>query len=642
MDAPRLIADRARGPLHAGLAAHHLVPGSAHRRLVVALAVGLLLLAATALVTGCTRQSGARADSRETRLTHDGAPKSALRFSPDGQLLAFGQRVGAEEGMFAVFVMPTSGGTPKRISPDSLGVFPLRWAEDGRSLFCLAFDGKTLYRVGLDQSVELVRRADPLTRIVDVTPDGASELALMFNRDNYDLGLRRAGGITEVLVPTPQWEEGASFGPGPDHATVVSASSFQAPLSTIAIRPLAGGEDKPLPLPEGRKGDPQWSPDGQRMAYVASGEGQLDVWLYDPATARAIPAVQDPQDTGCPSWSPDGEWLAFCRISRSSHLFLGEPGAADRRQLTSGPATDVAPTVSPDGRWVAFLRRPAAGSEGADAPRLCVMPAGGGEVHELPLTGLTIPTKGSEISWAWDSQDIVFSAREASTGLDVYRVRRDGTQLARITVEPGDEIDPRFSPDGRLLSYTRVGGGRTQVAVLPSNGGVSRTLSPEGRVSEGTAWSPDSRSLVYCSILGDGSFELWQTPVSGPGEPRRVLADPVLAWPMFWARDGGHLILLRGKGADWWLSELALETGVERRIGRMGLLPSTYSMHAELLPEGEKYRSLFYPGGVILADGEQTGDLYMVRTRDLLENRQISAGGQSFLWFARTSWADPY
>ena len=46
---------------------------------------------------------------------------------------------------------------------------------------------------------------------------------------------------------------------------------------------------------------------------------------------------------------------------------------------------------------------------------------------------------------------------------------------------------------------------------------------------------------------------------------------------------------------------------------------------AELMPEGEKYRDLFYPGGIVMADGKDNSDIYMVRVRDVLKSRFLAS-----------------
>lgn len=603
-----------------------------------AIAALLLLAAGAALVAGCGGQSGARADAREIRLTQDGVFSGSPRFSPDGKTIAFFRRTTEGQAMYGTFLMPASGGPAQRISPDTLGLIPVRWTADGKAVLCVAPDGRSLYRIGIDRSVRFLGAAAPLSRFADVSDDGDTRLAVMFNQDNYDVMARWSGGEVETLLATPDWELGAVLGPGPKQVTVVAMPTYMSPLTTISVRTRHATGAKPLPLPEGFKHSPFWSPDGRTLAYVASSNGQLDLWLYDATTARAAPAIQDPQDCSSPAWSPDGEWLAFSRSVRTSHLFLGEPGDPNRRQLTHGPANDYEPTVSPDGRWIAFQRKSAPGTPGADVPSLCVMPASGGEVKPLDLKGLSLPTKGAEIAWSKDGEHIAFSAREASTNLDVYRIRRDGTGLLRVTVDAEDEIDPRWSPDGRRIAYTRVGGGETQVVVVPSNGGVSQVLSDQGVVSEYAAWSPDGKGLAYLALRQDGGHDVWITPSSAPGRKRLALSHAILAYPWHWTPDGRHLILMRGKSPEWYVTELDLATGTERRIATEAKAPSGLGVYLKFEPAGEPYRSLLCPAGMVMTDGEQTGDLFKVRTDDLMKARKMISTGGSTLWFARAGW----
>lgn len=620
------------------------LPGAPHHRarLISAAVAGLALLAAAAGTTGCVRKSGARPEVREQRITQDGAVKNMLRFSPDGRTIAYAQRQADGKALFGVIVRPVSGGEARWISPDTLGLMPLRWSADGSAIYCMDTEGRNLYRLGLDRKLESLGNAGSLARFADVSPDGQTRLVLLFRKDNRDVDVLGPNGPAGKLAATPEWEQGAVLGPGPGQVTVASQSSFESPQAAISIRTLGEPGSKELPLPEGRKYQPVWSPDDRRLAYVVSTNGQLDVWLYDSGTATAAPAVQDAQDEACPQWSPDGEWLAFCRSVKTSRLFAGERDAPDRRQLTQGPANDYDPKASPDGKWIAFMRRSAPGTEGADRVALMVMPVGGGPATELDLGGRTLPMKGSEIVWSNDSQQLAFSAREGSGGLDVYRIRRDGTGLLRVTVDPGDEIDPRWSPDGRQISYTRVGGGKTLVAVLPANGGVARVISGENDLSEGNAWSPDGSQLVYMTYRPNGGFELWRTTAAAPGRRRLVLSSKELTWPLRWTPDGTQVLLVRGSGQTWYFTALDLASGKEQRIGVETLLPGSTAMTVKMLPEGEGYRKMLFPAGMLSAEGEESADFYMIRARDLGAARPLSSGDMGFSWIARASWGGFY
>jgi dipeptidyl aminopeptidase/acylaminoacyl peptidase len=81
---------------------------------------------------------------------------------------------------------------------------------------------------------------------------------------------------------------------------------------------------------------------------------------------------------------------------------------------------------------------------------------------------------------------------------DIWMVSWDGQQQIRITSTPEGEFSPRWSPDGKYLSFlsSRQGAKKAQVWVLNRAGGeASRLTDLKGGVSD-YAWSPDSKRLV--------------------------------------------------------------------------------------------------------------------------------------------------
>jgi hypothetical protein len=45
------------------------------------------------------------------------------------------------------------------------------------------------------------------------------------------------------------------------------------------------------------------------------------------------------------------------------------------------------------------------------------------------------------------------------------------------------------------------------------------------------------------------------------------------------------------------------------------MLPSGKDMFTVLSPEGAKYKDLYYPGGIVVADGQDRSDLFLIRAR---------------------------
>ena len=609
--------------------------GGPGRRMGAALAGSLAVGAAVAVVApllaGCAGKSPAEAENREVRLTQDGVMKYGPRFSPDGEWIAYAAASGEKSGKVGVYVIPRKGGEPRKISPDTMLAMPIGWSDDN-AVFCLSLDGHITYKLGLDGTARALDVTDAVTRTAAISPDGRTALMLKFNQDNRDIGIRQAEGEWKWLAATPSWEEDGVFGPGADDITVVAVPSFQAQTSTISVWSLKNHSSNALPLPEGQKFQPAWSADGNMLAYAFRRQGQCDLWLYDARTARSAPLTDDTEDCVAPSWSPDGEWIAFTRSIKASHIFVGDPKQEGRRQLTEGPDYDSGPSVSPDGQWVAFFRRLASGEERGKI-QLCVVPVAGGPVHALDLKGLTFSGKsGDAITWSPDGKELAFQAAEGTGRMDIHRIGRDGEGLARITVEPGDEIEPRWSPDGRFVAYTRVGAGQTRVVVVPASGGLPKVVSQPDVTCEGGLLSPGSERVAYATFLGNGSCELWLAPVAAPERRTRLEQSKQVMWPLRWTDDGREILLMQGQGMNWRLTAYDVESRAQKVIGKSVLLPSGRNHYVELTPEGAAYQKAVYPGGIVAADGQDRSDLYLIRARMPERPSAVYFGEDHFLW----------
>ncbi|MFM9935536.1 MAG: TolB family protein, partial [Novosphingobium sp.] len=137
-------------------------------------------------------------------------------------------------------------------------------------------------------------------------------------------------------------------------------------VSTGGQRPLVGGA--------GAQVSPRWSPDGKRLAYIASGDGgsALHVlWLDGKADARL---TNLPDSPGAISWSPDGHSIAFVMRVPGQALTLGEaPARPEGAKWADGLEVIDKVTYRADGEG---YRRPG-------YSHLFVIPADGGAARQL-------------------------------------------------------------------------------------------------------------------------------------------------------------------------------------------------------------------------------------------------------------------
>jgi TolB protein len=96
-------------------------------------------------------------------------------------------------------------------------------------------------------------------------------------------------------------------------------------------------------------GSPDWSPNGKRIAFNSSFEGQAAVEVYSvrPDGSRLKRLRKEPEDSFSfePSWSPNGKRLAFVRGIRKTfpHIWTMKRNGKGLRQVTHGSKPDVRP-----------------------------------------------------------------------------------------------------------------------------------------------------------------------------------------------------------------------------------------------------------------------------------------------------------
>jgi dipeptidyl aminopeptidase/acylaminoacyl peptidase len=114
--------------------------------------------------------------------------------------------------------------------------------------------------------------------------------------------------------------------------------------------------------------------------------------------------------------------------------------------------------------------------------------------------------------------------KEDRSNSHIWMVGIDGNNNRQITFSEQSENSPRFSPDGRYLSFTSPRPGKTrgnQVWLLDRNGGEAMQLTEiKGRL-QGHEWSPDSKRLAL--VIGDPDPEADAAPSPQPGATPRVL-----------------------------------------------------------------------------------------------------------------------
>ncbi len=275
---------------------------------------------------------------------------------------------------------------------------------------------------------------------------------------------------------------------------------------------------------------PAWSPDGRLVIFGSTRGSTTEILVVSVEGGTTVPltgsAAHKPDFAWSPEGSPGGEHIAFTMLdgyNQGDVFVIAAPdetgaGGSSATNLTQHAAHDCCVDWAPDGEWLLFLSSRSNKGAGQD----------------LRTTALLVRADpGSDLS---RSSGVV---RPLTTAVpeqprDIYIIRKDGSELTRVTDGVGHARHATWSPDGRSIAFVsdRDGNDEIYVMLLAEGAGVAAgelsrlTQSPED--NSHPTWSPDGSCLAFASYH-DGESALHVMNADGSGQTR-------LAENIVWSR----------------------------------------------------------------------------------------------------------
>jgi hypothetical protein len=287
-----------------------------------------------------------------------------------------------------------------------------------------------------------------------------------------------------------------------------------------------------LPQVTSGPGSLAWSPDGTELVYSMQGR----LWRHRIGSDEAEELTTGPSYDHQPDWSPDGRSVAYVAYQGDAmELRLLDLASLVSRPLLRNGAVNVEPRFSPDGkrlafvstayegRWHVFLMD--LGGDGEAGPPVRIT-----EDRESDLPRYYYGRFDHYLSpcWSRDGSEILFVSNRGriwGTG-GFWRMKAAaGSEPREIRYEETTwKARPDWSRDGRRVVYSSyLGRQSNQLWVMTDEGGDPFPLGYGEHDATAPRWSPDGRRIAYVSNeRGDTSLWVQEIPGGRRQEVRAV------------------------------------------------------------------------------------------------------------------------
>jgi serine/threonine protein kinase len=359
--------------------------------------------------------------------------KNNLAWHPQGRWLVASDRNSPEEPV-GLFLVSVDSGEKIRLTTSSPvdyvwgGDYGAAFSPDGKSL---AFARYISYFVSdlylLDLTADLRPSAEPKRMTFDehrirkavFTPDGKE---IIYLRGFFHLN-RISLSVSAEPKRVLNGQAIMNFALSPKGGLLVyDQNTLEVNIWRIPLSDTLSAKHRPERLISSTTVDfnPQYSPDGQKIAFnsTRSGNHTHEVWVCDsdgsnPLQLTSFRALNF-------RWSPDSKSIVLgARLEGKADIYIINADGGTPRPLTTHPAEDIVPSWSSDGNWIYF-------------------------------------------------------ASNRSGEFQVWKIKPDGSGAAQVTQNGGDQaLD---SPDGQYLYYLKDSQLPTSLWKVPAKGGEEKQI----------------------------------------------------------------------------------------------------------------------------------------------------------------------
>jgi Tol biopolymer transport system component len=375
---------------------------------------------------------------------------SSGSFSPDGRSIAFTRSAGLQASDLYVLQLAgdlTARGEARRLTKDNRAIAGVSWVANGREIVFSSNRGGTqaLWRVALSVSAEPQRLSIGENGIFPAISTQGDRLV-----------------YSQSVIDSNIWRVNLS-------------DPHELPRQLIASTRIDS--------------NPQYSPDGKKIAFESSRSGNQEVWVCDADGSNVVQLVAMGR-SGSPRWSPDGRQIAFdSNADASWQIYTVSAQGGRPRRMTRSTANNNRPSWSQDGSWIYFSSDRIGGSK---PWQIWKIPSGGGEPVQVTRQGGYNPFESQDGKTIYYAKSNFFSA-------PLWKLPSAGGEESQVVDSVSSATYAAKRSGIYFISYPRL------YYFNFSNGISKPILTLEKRPAFGVSVSPDEHWLLYSQLDQSGS-----------------------------------------------------------------------------------------------------------------------------------------
>lgn len=294
----------------------------------------------------------------------------------------------------------------------------------------------------------------------------------------------------------------------------------------IYLVSIDGKEKIQLTKGEGSNYSPAWSPDGKKIAFISTRDGEPQVYIMEIETGMMKKMTNIALGADGVIWSPDGKYLAFV-----SQVYPDCPDndcnlKREKERETSKVKAKIFTTL-PFRIWNRWIDNKRSHLFTVDVKTGKVVDVTPGDYDTPPID------LGGKIDYAFspDGKEICFVRNTdtmiaISTNNDLFITTPDGGNIKRITTNKANDNQPVYSPDGKYIAYRaqfRAGFESDKYRLMlyeRETGKIINLTENFDRSVEEVIWSPDGK-FIYFTAEDQGYNSIYRIDVK-TGEIKQI------------------------------------------------------------------------------------------------------------------------